>query len=125
MESEERTARSGTETRQRNSIIGFRATAGERAELEAAAERSGLSLGSYIRAAVLQSPKTRSRRRPTIQQEALARLLAQLGRVGGNVHQISRKLNFNEPVAADIPSVLAEVKAAGAAIMRALGREPS
>jgi hypothetical protein len=124
METGEHTTRSGTETRQRGGIIGFRATAAERATIEAAAERAGLTLGSYIRGAVLAAPETRSRRRPAVEREALAQLLAQLGRVGGNVYQISRRLNFGEPVGAEIPAVLAEVKAAGAAIMHALGREP-
>jgi hypothetical protein len=123
METGEQTTRSGSETRQRTGIIGFRATATERAELEAAAERSGLTLGSYIRAKVLAAPQTRSRRRPTIEREALAQLLALLGRISGNVYQISRSLNFGETVTEDIPSVMAEVKAAGAAIMHALGRE--
>jgi hypothetical protein len=123
METGEHRHRSGSETRQRGGIIGFRATAAERAEIEAAAERSGLTPSSYIRATVLAAPQTRSRRRPSIEREALAQLLAQLGRISGNVYQISRSLNFRDPVAADIPSVLAEVKAAGAAIMHALGRE--
>ena len=123
METGEVTTRSGSETRQRSGIIGFRATAAERAELEAAAERSGLTLGSYIRAKALSAPQTRSRRRPTIEREILAQLLALLGRISGNVYQISRSLNFGETVTADIPSVMTEVKAAGAAIMRALGRD--
>jgi Mobilization protein NikA len=123
MEKDEHTGRSGSETRRRSSIIGFRATDAERAEIEAAAERSGLTVSSYARATMLSAPQTRITRRPSIEREALAQLLAQLGRIGGNVHQISKALNFREPVMADIPSVLAEVKAAGAAIMNALGRE--
>jgi hypothetical protein len=125
MENDEHTTRgrSGSETRKRAGIIGFRATAAERATIEAAAERAGLTPSSYIRGTVLAKPETRSTRRPTIEHEALAQLLAQLGRISGNVYQISRKLNFGEQVTADVPSVLAEVKAAGAAIMRALGRE--
>jgi uncharacterized protein (DUF1778 family) len=117
------TTHSGSETRQRSSIIAFRATPSERAEIERAAEHSGLTLGSYIRARLLTAPQTKSTRRPPVEREALAQLLAQLGRIGGNVHQISKALNFREPVTADIPAVLAEVKAAGAAIMHALGRE--
>jgi hypothetical protein len=123
MEIGEPRTRSGSETRQRGGIIGFRATPAERAEIEAAAERSGLTIGSYIRAVVLSAHETRSKRRPTIERQALAQLLAQLGRVSGNVYQISKALNFQEPVDADIPSVLAEVKAVGAAIMHALGRD--
>jgi hypothetical protein len=122
MEAGEQTRKSGSETRQRTGIIGFRATAAERAEIEAAAERAGLTLGSYIRGAVLSTQQTRGRRRPTIEHQALAQLLAQLGRVSGNVYQISKSLNFREPVTVDIPSVLAEVKAAAASIMHLLGR---
>ncbi len=123
METDEHKNRSGSETRRRSSIIGFRATDAERAEIEAAAERAGLTVGSYVRATMLSAPQTRATRRPSIEREVLAQLLAQLGRIGGNIHQISKALNFRESVMADIPSVLAEVKAAGAAIMAALGRE--
>jgi uncharacterized protein (DUF1778 family) len=123
METDRPSIRSGTETRQRRAIIGFRATAAERAELEAAAERAGLSLSSYVRAATLTAPETRAMRRATIERDALAQLLARLGRISGNVYQISRRLNFNEMVEADIPTVMAEVKAAGAAILQALGRD--
>jgi len=118
------TSRSGSETRKRGSIVAFRATAAERAELDAAADRAGLTLGSYIRMTLLVAPQTRTTRRPQVERVLLAQLLGQLGRIGGNVHQISKALNFREPVTQDIPAVLAEVKAAGAAIMHALGREP-
>jgi len=117
-------SRSGSETRQRHSIIGFRATPDERAELEKAADNAGLSLSSYIRACVLQAPQTRARRRPPVNQAMLAQALATLGRAGGNLYQVSKRLNFGEPAAADVPGVLAEIRAAGAAIMEALGRVP-
>jgi len=123
MDNDDHTRRSGSETRRRSSIIGFRATDAERAEIEAAAERAGLTVSSYARATMLSAPQTRATRRPTIERQVLAQILAQLGRIGGNVHQIAKALNFREPVMADIPAVLAEVKAAGAAIMHALGRE--
>jgi len=86
-------AHSGSETRQRGSIVPFRVNASERADLEAAADRAGLSLGSYIRARVLTAPTTRATRTPPVNKVALAKLLGEIGRIGGNVNQIARQLN--------------------------------
>jgi hypothetical protein len=119
-----RSHRSGSEARQRAGVIGFRANAAERAELEAAAERVGLTLGSYIRARALAKPATRATRRPTVEQAALAQLLAQLGKCGSNLNQMARVLNSGGDVPRDIPEALADFRAACADIMRALGREP-
>lgn len=65
---------SGSEKRQRTPIIGFRVSDSERAELEEAAERAGLTLGSYVRQRVLTAPKTRAVRRPPIEKLFLYRV---------------------------------------------------
>ena len=80
--------KSGSENRARGGVVAFRVSAEERAELEEKAELSGLSLGSYVRQCVLTAPKTRTVRRPPIEQKLLAQLLGQLGKAGGNIHQI-------------------------------------
>jgi len=114
---------SGSENRHRGGIVGFRVTAAERAELENAAEKAGLSLGSYIREKVLTSPKTRAVRRPPIEKKLLAQLLGQLGRVGGNIHQIVKHMNFGTGVMHDeLRSALAAFEEAAAAIIQAMGR---
>lgn len=114
---------SGSEKRLRAPIIGFRVTDAERIELEEAAERAGLTLGSYIRQRVLTAPKTRAVRRPPIEQKLLAQLLGQLGRVGGNIHQIVKSMNFGEGVMHDeLRAALAAFEGAAAAIMEAMGR---
>ena len=114
---------SGSDTRQRGGIVGFRVSESERAELEKAAELAGLSLGSYVRQRVLAAPKTRAVRRPPIEQKLLAQLLGQLGRVGGNIHQIVKQMNFGNGVMHDeLRSALKAFEEAAAAIMQAMGR---
>ncbi len=115
--------KSGSDTRQRGGIVGFRVSETERAELEKAAELAGLTLGSYIRERVLSAPKTRAIRRPPIEQKLLAQLLGQLGRVGGNLHQIVKHMNFGTGVMHDeLRSALKSFEDAAAAIMDAMGR---
>ena len=122
MDDTESRPRRGSEKRQKSGVIGFRATPIERTELETAAEQAGLTLGSYIRAKTLTAPKLRAVPRPTVERELLAKAVAQLGRMNGNLHQIARHLNFGGSLPPDLSEALAEVKGAGAAVMGALGR---
>ena len=115
--------RSGSENRARGGIVAFRVSEEERAELEQAAELAGLTLGSYVRQRVLAAPKTRAVRRPPIEQKLLAQLLGQLGRVGGNIHQIVKHMNFGSGVMHDeLRPALASFEAAAEAILQAMGR---
>lgn len=123
MADEERKTRSGSEMRQRQRRITFRLAAHEYSEVETKAERAGVSLGAFIRVAVLDAPTTRAVRRPPVEKAALAQVLGQLGRVGGNLHQIARHLNFGHiEAAADLPKALEELRAMKAVLMQALGR---
>lgn len=115
---------SGSENRHRAGIVGIRVSVSERAELEEAAERAGLTLGSYIRERVLSAPKTRAVRRPPIEKKLLAQLLGQLGKVGGNIHQIVKYMNFGNGIMPDdLRTALNSFEEAAAAIMEAMGRK--
>ena len=115
--------RSGSENRARGGVVAFRVNEEERAELEQAAELAGLSLGSYVRQRVLTSPKTRAVRRPPIEQKLLAQLLGQLGKAGGNIHQILKHMNFGAGVMhSELRSALVSFEEAAGAIMEAMGR---
>jgi hypothetical protein len=114
--------RSGSENRQRGGFIGFRATAAERAELDALAERAGLSLSSYVRGCALSAPTTRAVRRPTVERAALSQILAQLGKCGSNLNQIARVLNSGGDEPYDIADAVAEFRAACGAVMGAMGK---
>lgn len=115
--------RSGTEERQRSLAVMARVTPEERAEIEAAAERAGLSVGSFIRARILSEPKTRAVRRPPVQAALLSKLLGQLGKIGGNLNQIAARLNTGATVTRpEIAQALSELREIGGQIMEALGR---
>jgi hypothetical protein len=100
----------------------FRVTAEERLELEAAATAAGLTSGSYIRESLLKAAHTKKRRRPLADVAALPRLLGELNRIGGNINQIARRVNFGKtPLADEFRQALAGHVEIIAAIRAALG----
>jgi hypothetical protein len=115
--------RSGTETRRRACDVRARVTPGERAEIEAAADRAGLTLGSFIRERLLTAPTTRAVRRPPVQAAALSKLLGQIGKIGGNLNQIAAHLNAGaggRP--AEIDAALLTLRETSDRILELLGR---
>lgn len=121
-----RRPRSGSETRQRSAAPArMRLSADERAQLEAAAERAGLTLAAYMRHQCLGTAGPRAQRRPPVERAALAQLLGQLGKVGGNLNQVARALNRGDAPPPDLATVLAEVREAALAISRTLRGQAS
>ncbi len=115
----------GSEKRQRSVQLSVRLTPDERAAVDEAAERAGLTVGSYARNTLLGAPTPRQVRRPPIERQELARLLGQVGYVGNNINQISRVLNGGGDL--DYPSLnvaLADLVVVRDAILSALGRAP-
>jgi hypothetical protein len=117
--------RTGSETRKRKPIIGFRALPEEAAKIEAAADRAGLTVSSYVRSRALEKPTTRAMRRPPVATAQLAQLLGLIGTAGGNLQSIARQLPGNDAVTAEeIKASLDAFRFAAAAIMSALGIRP-
>src|SRR5690349_8693889 len=87
------TVKKRSEARQKQERLTVRFTPAEREELEALADREGLTLGSYVRSRSLEQPTTRAVRRPTVAVQLLGGLLAQIGKIGSNLNQIARQLN--------------------------------
>jgi hypothetical protein len=85
--------KSGSETRQRERRVSFRVTGDEYDQARTAAGAAGLTVASFARGRVVDAPQTHSRRKPRADVAALARLTAELNRVGGNINQIARALN--------------------------------
>jgi hypothetical protein len=98
----------------------------ELADLKARAEAAGLSIGGYVRLRCLEQPPEPASRRALPHVHELRRLLAQLGRIGGNVYQIARALNFQEgiPTPAVLDEIAEDLATMKTALMKALGREP-
>ena len=113
--------KSGSEKREREVLIGFRATATEVQEIDAAAKIAGLSRSAYVRAQSLSKPKTR--RRPTMDAAPLARILGQLGKCGSNLNQIAHMLNRGDVVThSAITATVGEVRDLTKEIFKAMGR---
>lgn len=114
-------SRSGSETRQRSSAPArMRLTVEERAQLEAAAERSGTTVGAFMRHQCLGTAGPRAVRRPPVERAALSQLLGQLGKCGSNLNQIARALNAGGDTPDDLALALADIRAAALAISRTL-----
>jgi Bacterial mobilisation protein (MobC) len=114
--------RSGTENRQKQRRITVRLSPEEYARLEASAGTAGLTIGSHVRATMLNAPKTRMRRRPLADVAALAKLSVELNRIGGNINQITKRVNFGEtPVAAEFSRALSGLDEILSAIRQAMG----
>ncbi len=77
---------------------------------------------SYLRQQGLTKPKTRSMRRPAIEQELLARVLGQLGKIGSNLNQIAHAANMDEQPGLELDLALAELRGLVPVILEAMGR---
>jgi hypothetical protein len=114
-------SRSGSEKRNRQPIIGFRASAEERARIQADADRAGLAVSSYVRSRSLKNPTTRAVRRPPVETAQLAQLLGLLGAAGGELHRIGESFTTAN-ADSNTRAALASIREAAAAIMQALGK---
>jgi hypothetical protein len=115
---------SGSEKRQRAHKVDTRWNGIEHAFLVAAAQTAGLSRGGYIRALVLGCPGPRSQRAPSINALALAQATAALNKVGSNLNQVARVLNFggNEVTTKECSAAISDVRAALSCILQIVGR---
>jgi hypothetical protein len=115
---------SGSEKRQRQKALRVRLTDDERAALDAASDRAGLSLASYARQVLLAAPPPRQARRPPVEKADLARVLAHIGKVGSNLNQLAHLGNAGAGVdGVALAAELGELAVVRAAIMAALGRQ--
>jgi hypothetical protein len=74
---------------------------------------------------VLGGNPPRAVRVPPIERQALAVLLAQIGRIGGNLNQLARAGNSGLPVyAPEVGEALADLRALRNELRGLLGRKP-
>jgi hypothetical protein len=98
-------------------------TVDERAKIETAAERAGLTAASYVRRTLLGAATPRQVRRPPIERRELGRLLGELGKVGSNLNQLAHHANSGMPSdRGALLTILASLVDVRNAILRALGR---
>jgi len=113
----------GSEKRVRTAHLTVRLTPDERGSIDDAAERAGLTSGSYARAVLLGAPAPRQVRRPRVDRKELARLLGQIGHIGGNLNQLAKAANCNEFVdPQQVREALASIRSIREGILDAMGR---
>lgn len=116
--------KSGSEKRRRTACLPrVRCDEQHRLAVADAANRAGLSLASYMLQTLVNAPPPRGGRVPPVERQALAQLLAQLGRLNGNVNQIAKAANLGQGADRDeLRKAAAEIMGLRDAIRAALGR---
>ena len=114
----------GSEKRQRTRDIRVRLTPEEYDRVKLAADNTGLALGAFARAAMLDNPGPRATRKPPVARQELTRILGQLGKIGSNVNQIARAINSGDDpngLSDDIKAAVVAIADIHAAAARTLG----
>ncbi|EGE59911.1 hypothetical protein RHECNPAF_1780012 [Rhizobium etli CNPAF512] len=116
-------SRSGSDKRQRQLTLSARFNDAEADAIKLRADRSGTSVADVIRSAALNLPVTRATRRPTVNHQAAARLLGELGRIAETLRAASAAgcLDPKDPHVAAAFRDLAEMRSV---CFQAMGREP-
>ncbi len=115
----------GSEKRQRGKIQPVRCTLEEFKAIAAKADKAGLAIAAFMRAAALGDPGPRAQRRPPADHKALRQILGHIGRIGNNINQIARALNAEERTSLrDLPEALRAYLVLRDAIFKALGKNP-
>jgi len=119
-----RKSRRGSERRWRGLRIVIRVSSEEYARAAAAANGAGLSLASYVRQHGVPYRETIPRRRPSVDAKALAKGIAEVNKVGSNVAQLLRRVNFGEtPLVAELHETMTDCRVTVAALRAAAGHE--
>lgn len=116
-------SRSGSDTRQRQLTLSARFNVAEAEVIRLMADRTGTSVASLIRSATLNVPVPRQSRRPTVNHQAAARIIGELGRVADTLRAAAAlgHVDPNEPHVAAAFRDLAEMRTV---CFLAMGREP-
>ncbi len=106
----------------REAPISYRPPKDLREEFRARVEKSGLSTGAFITKAIFAADPPRQSRRPSMEAELLARLLAQAAKIRDELHEIS--LSGSDDRGAVIEAAFGELTEIRAALLKASGRQP-
>jgi hypothetical protein len=110
------------QSRKRKAPISYRPPEDLRAEFERRVNASGLSTSAFITKSVFGADPPRQSRRPTIDHQAVAKLLAALADVRDELHAVATASGQGGAVTVDEAArSLTEIRAA---CFQALGRKP-
>ncbi len=114
----------GTEKRQRTKRLTVRFNEQENAAIRKMAESHGQTPGALVRSALLNLPPARAARRPKLEEKIVARVLAELGKIGSNLNQLTRYANLGRTLENSLEETLRDLREMRLACLQALGREP-
>ena len=108
----------------REAPISYRPPRELRAEFERRVLASGLSISAFITKAWSGAAPSRRSRRPTVDHEAVAKILAGLAQVRDALHAIAPNAGEAGPSRAAIEEAVRPLTEMRAACFKALGRKP-
>ena len=118
---------SGSQKRKVTARIAVNCTPEQKAAIAAKVDTTGLSPSAMCLAVLLDVPLP-ARRRPSVDTVLLAKVLAELGKIGSNINQIAHHLNAGRPgdvMEGSIEASIAELLEWRSALMQSLGYERS
>lgn len=120
--------KSGSEKRKSGKRVTIRLTDSQHATLLQAANEIGLSVGSYVRKHLPIEPELQGRSKRSDLKAEIIRLQGYVNRVGGNVHQLLKRVNYGDiregaEVVSLLRPMIAGYEGAVGAIMETLGRK--
>jgi hypothetical protein len=116
---------SGSQKRKVTARIAVNCTPEQKAEIIKKIDATGLSPSAMCLAVLLDVPLP-PRRRPSVDTQLLAKVLAELGKIGSNINQIAYHLNAGRPgdvTEGSIQSAITELLEWRGALMQSLGYE--
>jgi hypothetical protein len=117
--------RSGSQKRKARAQVKVNCTPEQKAAIAEIADATGLSSAAMCLHVLLHEPFPK-RHRPAVDTKLLAKVLAELGKIGSNINQIAYHLNAGRPgevMEGSVESALSELLEWRTALMQALGAE--
>lgn len=115
---------SGTETRQRQISLKARFTTDEAALIRAQADRAGVSVAALIRYAVLGQSPLPSSRRPPLDRQQTAQLIASLGALACALRQAAGADDHDHGLDEALDAGLRDLTELRTLALEAMGRAP-
>ena len=113
----------GSDTRQRQTTLSARFNEQEAEAIRQMADRAGVPVASFLRAAALNRPVPQAVRRPTVNHQMAARLLGELGRIAETLRAAS-SAGTVDPSHPHIAAALRDLAEMRTVCFEAMGRRP-
>lgn len=104
--------------------ISYRPPKALREEFLARVERSGLSTNAFITKAIFGTSTPRQTRRPPVEKQLLARLLAQSAAIRDQLNEVALTGGDGSPNTLVIEAAFEQLTEIRAALLQAMGRKP-